>query len=180
MASLHLPRDRIAMASFHNLHFLELSLRDWSFTEIHACLYPFPDIQDLTLTCVPMHYLRRRLPNLRRYTGPCVLISHAAPQDIMISSGFALDLRTHWWRGSIISLWVSIKYRNLSGPPLSDVLAFFPNLVTLTVHIYLGKQPAGQDPTTILPAPEVRACEVLEQLRQLLKVRKGLERVVLN
>ncbi|KAJ7435902.1 hypothetical protein B0H11DRAFT_1937140 [Mycena galericulata] len=109
---IHLRRDRIPMSSFHNLHTLELVFED-----------------------------------LRRYTGPCALVplvlSRSAPKDITISGGFAPDLLLALQgtaRDSITSLLLSVKYEDLSGCVLSDVLALFPRVTTVTVHIYLGKQ----------------------------------------
>ncbi|KAJ7479344.1 hypothetical protein B0H11DRAFT_2027053 [Mycena galericulata] len=184
------------MTSFQNLHTLELNFKDATFTQLHACLSPFPAIEDLTLyvrgTCVADTLPTTALaPQLRRYTGPYQLLplvlQHAAPSDIIISDRNAQHLLQVLQgsgadaRGSITSLELSATYSDLFGFVLTDILTLFPRLTTLTVHIYAGKRPEeeGADPAAS-DSPEEGAQALFAPLIWALDAPHALTRAVLN
>lgn len=185
----------MAIASFHNLHVLQLSFFEASFTGLRTCLSPFPAIRDLALEvrgkcfadALPATALA---PHLHRYTGPCVLVHlvlrHNSLQKITITTGggFAPDL-LHALQGSgagdapyesMRSLTVAVEYADLSGSMLLDIFALFPRLASLTLHLYSEDPPSRPAPSS----PAERAREVFGRLRTSLSLQLGLESVVLN
>ncbi|KAJ7481017.1 hypothetical protein B0H11DRAFT_1229835 [Mycena galericulata] len=192
--SVQLGIEGMAMPSFHNLHVLEISFFNVNFTELHACLSPFPAIRDLDLevrgSCLQDGLPATALaPHLRRYTGPCVLVPvvlcHTTDlQEITIATagGFAPDLllalqKSGGGVGKLMeSLSMSIKYGDLSGSMLSEILAFFPRLVALTLHIY------SETPSSSYPQPSRRDCALalFNRLTKPFNVPGALENIILN
>ncbi|KAJ7479351.1 hypothetical protein B0H11DRAFT_2280872 [Mycena galericulata] len=193
--SIHLPQDRLLMSSFQNLHTLELVFKDATFTQLHACLSPFPAIEDLSLyvrgTC-PADALpgTALAPRLRRYTGPCQLLPlvlrHATPTEIIVSGGDAplllqaLQGSGAEARGSITSMLLSVRYSDLYGSVLTDIFKLFPRLTAVTVHIYLDKRPVEEGADPVTSDSTMRAQALFAPLISALAAPQALERAGLN
>ncbi|KAJ7204117.1 hypothetical protein GGX14DRAFT_398432 [Mycena pura] len=149
--------DAAVMALFTKLHTLDLVVEKADFNQLHAWISPFPAIRHLTLdirlqcheTIVPATPLA---PHLRTFTGSsCVLplvLQRNTPHNLTIRAGHGslLDLLFQLLScdrascSSITSLELSLQSYDLSTEPvrtLSSVLALFPHLVSLTLHIHL-------------------------------------------
>ncbi|KAF8181140.1 hypothetical protein K438DRAFT_1841268 [Mycena galopus ATCC 62051] len=146
--------DKVAMASFRNLRVLELGhVRVTTMAHLHACISPFPAVDDLTLDLdqcevgpIPSTPL---IPHLRAYKGSMAFIHGIDLRGTLLHT-LALTksdcdagslLRMLQMGGSTLStsiafLTVRVSFGDLTaGSVLRDTLLFFPNLQTLTMMV---------------------------------------------
>jgi hypothetical protein len=149
----HLLEDTDTMASFHSLHTLSISFAHTDFPRIHAAIAPFPAIEDLIVSlkqsceediyAVPDTPLA---PHLCRYKGPAALLPlvlrGSQPSHLSVARGSAAELlstllRTIYDPKSITSLAIRVTLHAdvCEGTVLLELLALFPHLTRLAVHV---------------------------------------------
>jgi hypothetical protein len=149
----HLLEDTDTMASFHSLHTLSISFAHTDFPRIHAAIAPFPAIEDLIVSlkqsceediyAVPDTPLA---PHLCRYKGPAALLPlvlrGSQPSHLSVTRGSAAELlsallRTVYHPKSITSLAIRVTLHAdvCEGTVLHELLALFPHLTRLAVHV---------------------------------------------
>ncbi|KAJ7875489.1 hypothetical protein B0H14DRAFT_2715514 [Mycena olivaceomarginata] len=162
----HFLGDAPATSSLHNLHVVELTFPEPTFSEIHACLSLLPAIRDLTLNV----------------TGRCT--SDAFPEALTITRGrreyaseflHALQASRRRAIGSVTSLALPVRYLTLveGSDVLADALSFFPSLNSLSVTVY------SRAPSHIIP-PAINSRALCERLAKTLSVATALRTVVLH
>ncbi|KAJ7833030.1 hypothetical protein B0H14DRAFT_2801842 [Mycena olivaceomarginata] len=182
-----------ATSSLHNLHVVELTFPEPTFSEIHACLSLLPAIRDLTLNvtgrCTSDAFPEVPLaPHLAKFKGPAVLLPlvlfGTAPQALTITRGrreyaseflHALQASRRRAIGSVTSLALPIRYLTLveGSDVLADALSFFPSLDSLSVTVY------SRAPSHIIPPP-INSHALCERLAKTLSVATALRTVVIH
>jgi hypothetical protein len=164
----HFLDDKKAMASFQNLHSLELISTETTLADLCACVSPFPAIRDLTLRVnrpcqADILPLTPLTPQLRTYNGPAdflpVILLGSAPENLTISRDYAPELLRALQasggaaRTSVTSLTIQVKYPDVAeGSVLRDALSFFPNVRDLTATVYSARR--GRPwPGSVCPLP---------------------------
>ncbi|KAJ7833021.1 hypothetical protein B0H14DRAFT_2801792 [Mycena olivaceomarginata] len=189
----HFLGDAPATSSLHNLHVVELTFPEPTFSEIHACLSLLPAIRDLTLNvtgrCTSDAFPEVPLaPHLTKFKGPAVLLPlvllGTAPQALTITRGrreyaseflHALQASRRRAIGSVTSLALPVRYLTLveGSDVLADALSFFPSLNSLSVTVY------SRAPSHIIP-PAINSRALCERLAKTLSVATTLRTVVIH
>ncbi|KAJ7935920.1 hypothetical protein B0H13DRAFT_2463001, partial [Mycena leptocephala] len=191
----HFLDDKKAMASFQNLHSLELISTETTLADLCACVSPFPAIRDLTLRVnrpcqADILPLTPLTPHLRTYNGPAdflpVILLGSAPENLTISRDYAPELLRALQasggaaRTSVTSLTIQVKYPDVAeGSVLRDALSFFPNVRDLTATVYSARR--GRPwPGSAATVSSTGSRELCERLATILGVATLLNNVVLD
>jgi hypothetical protein len=156
----HFLADKATVASFHNLRALSITFAESDFNHIHASIASFPAIEDLILDlrqpCTPgpdsdsasLSTLTPLAPHLRRYKGPVALLplvlrgSHPKHLTLTQRGSSATELlktllRTRCDTKSVSSLAIRVALHAdiCADPALLELLALFPRLTRLAIHV---------------------------------------------
>ncbi|KAJ7896636.1 hypothetical protein B0H14DRAFT_3853568 [Mycena olivaceomarginata] len=156
----HFLADKPTMASFHNLRALSITFAESDFNHIHASISSFPAVEDLILDlrqpCTPgpdsdsasLSTLTPLAPHLRRYKGPVALLplilrgSHPTHLTLTQRGGSATELLQTLLRPrcdtksvSSLAIRVALHADICADPALLELLALFPRLTRLAIHV---------------------------------------------
>ncbi|KAJ6557641.1 hypothetical protein B0H19DRAFT_1261246 [Mycena capillaripes] len=191
----HFLEDKSTMATFQNLHILDLVFIETTITQLHTCISPFPAIRDLSLKilrqCEAESLPSTPLaPHVRTYKGPAdilpAVLLGSSPESLTISRDFtpdlfrALQVGGGAMRPSVASLTMQVAYPDLAqGSVLPDTLSFFPNLRDLSLTICSSRRgrPWPGSAPSVAPAGSDALCA---RLAAILGVVPLLENVVFN
>ncbi|KAJ7211967.1 hypothetical protein C8J57DRAFT_1483676 [Mycena rebaudengoi] len=153
----HFLEDKVALASFHNLHVVNITVWKTSFAELHTCLSALPAVRELGVD------VRRRstlgdLPSpatpialhLTQYRGPAdllpLILRGTAPHALEITRDWvpvlllALRKSNRSRFESVTTLLLQAQYPDIAeGTDLANALTFFPALDTLIVGVESGR-----------------------------------------
>ncbi|KAJ7907050.1 hypothetical protein B0H13DRAFT_2332784 [Mycena leptocephala] len=191
----HFLGDKSALGSFRNLHILDLDFtfrEDNTFSQLHACISPFPAIRDLTLNVrcawddspLPSTPLAPYLSRFKGHPGllPLVLLG-SAPKSLELTRYAPELLQSLQNSGrtvieSVTSLTVQVQYSDISeGSALSDSLAYFPGLQQIKITFYSNREPA---PPEALPPVALTSRSLCERLAKTLSIAKALRTVAFD
>ncbi|KAJ6557655.1 hypothetical protein B0H19DRAFT_1261259 [Mycena capillaripes] len=185
----HFLSDSDTVASFNSLRTLSISFSRTDLPRIHACIAPFPAIEDLILDLiqtweadtytVPPTPLA---PQLNRYKGPAMLLPlvlpGSQPTQLTITRGSAAELlgtltRMIYDPKSITALAIRVVLHGdvCEGTTLLELLALFPCLTRLALNV-------SSDNAALETFDPHNTSHVCERLANLLTVPPALRNVV--
>ncbi|KAJ6557662.1 hypothetical protein B0H19DRAFT_119507 [Mycena capillaripes] len=185
----HFLSDSDTVASFNSLRTLSISFSRTDLPRIHACIAPFPVIEDLivdliqtweadTYTVPPTPLA----PQLNRYKSPAMLLPlvlpGSQPTQLTITRGSAAELlgtltRMIYDPKSITALAIRVVLHGdvCEGTTLLELLALIPCLTRLALHV-------SSDNAALETFEPHNTLHVCERLANLLTVPPALRSVV--
>ncbi|KAF8180702.1 hypothetical protein K438DRAFT_2170996 [Mycena galopus ATCC 62051] len=180
----HFLEDKVALASFHNLHVVNITVSKTTFAELHACLLPLPAVRELGVnvsrccalgdlpspaTPIALHLIQYRgladlLPLILRGTSPYTV---EITRDWVPVLLLALRKSNCSRFESVTTLFLQAQYPDIAeSADLANALTFFPALDRLTVVVYSGR--------VFVPPTSRRARVLCDCLSQTLASTKAL------